>query len=192
MHSMPSDASDATPIGDAATADAITAALRDLESATATLRTLNYQMLPNPDRIQVLTRLETIARTLPALGHTLINQLVEQRACDTLGGTNLRELLANTLHISPTAASERIHVAHQLGSRTAFDGQPLDPEMPATAAAAHQGEINPAHVDVIRTFLRHLPDAIDQGTRDQAERDLAEHARTLRPDELKVAAERLA
>ncbi|MFC4603195.1 DUF222 domain-containing protein [Rhodococcus kronopolitis] len=95
-----------------------------------TLRELDTAAASNRDRLALLVRLEHVARTVPAIGHTLVNQLLEQRAADEFGGTTLRELLANTLRISPTKAAERVHAAKELGRTTTLGGDHLEPRSP--------------------------------------------------------------
>ena len=64
--------------------------------------------------------------------------------------------------------------------------------MPATAGACEEGSIGDAHVQVNRSFLRHLPSGVDAETRTLAEAQLARAATTLAPDALRKVAERLA
>lgn len=170
----------------------LAAALRTVETGMQSLRGLDTGAVSNRDRLALLVRLERVARTVPALGHTLVNQLLEQHASDEFGGVTLRELLANTLRISPAKAGERIHAAKELGAATTLGGQPLEPKLAATAASEHHGDLDPAHVHVIREFLHQLPAAVDAGTRQQAEAQLAGQALILRPDELRAVARRLA
>lgn len=56
--------------------------------------------------------------------------------------------------------------------------------MPATAQAQREGKIGDDHVQIIRSFFEHLPDAVKVGERIDAEADLAGQARDLRPDQL--------
>ena len=130
-----------------------------------------------------LDRIETLARMLPALGHELINQLAADATGEELGGT-LSHALANWLRITRREAARRIHEAADLGPRRALTGEPLAPKLAATAAAQQRGSIGAEHVQVIRGFFAHLPCWIDEPTRADAERKLAEVASQYRPDEL--------
>jgi hypothetical protein len=68
------------------------------------------------------------------------------------------------------------------GERRALTGEPLAPQLTATAAAQGEGETGVDHIKVIRSFFSHLPAKVDHGTREAAEADLAHYAREYRPD----------
>ena len=135
-------------------------------------------------RREQLTRIEALARMLPGLAHELINQLAADATGEELGGS-LSHALANWLRITRHDAARRIHEAADLGPRRALTGEPLAPRLQATAAAQQRGSIGGEHVQVIRGFFAHLPCWIDEPTRADAERKLAEVASQYRPDELK-------
>ncbi len=78
-----------------------------------------------------------------------------------------------------------------MGERRALTGEALAPLLAATAAAQCDGRIGDGHIKVIRSFFAQLPDAIDPGTRQAAEADLAGKARDYRPDELAKYAGRI-
>ncbi|MEQ6326640.1 HNH endonuclease signature motif containing protein, partial [Mycobacterium canetti] len=107
-----------------------------------------------------------------------------------LGGT-LCCALANRLRITKPDAARRIAEAKALGQRRALTGEPLAPQLTATAAAQRQGLIGEAHVKVIRAFVAHLPAEVDVSTREAAEADLAGKAAQYRPDELARYAQRV-
>ncbi len=151
---------------------------------------LSFAVFTTPERLRALERLEQAARRLRAPQHTLINQLDAQAGDDELGGT-LRAALADRLRITKPEAARRIAEAEDLGQRRALTGQPLAPQLPATAAAQRQGLIGEGHVKVIRGFLSHLPPEVDHFTRVAAEADLAGKAAQYRPDELAQYAQRI-
>jgi hypothetical protein len=70
-------------------------------------------------------------------------------------------------------------------------GEPLAPQLSATAAAQRGGLIGDGHVAVIRSFFAHLPAEVDRGTREAADADLAGKAGGYRPDELATYAQRI-
>ncbi|MEA2792589.1 MAG: hypothetical protein QOG73_4995 [Acetobacteraceae bacterium] len=151
---------------------------------------LTFDVLTTPERLRVLERWEQLRRWQPAVEHALINQLAEQADPTELGGT-LAAALANRLRISRTEASRRVHEAADLGPRRALNGEPLEPLLPATAAAQRNGNLGPGHIAVIRGFFHRLPDFVDLETRQQAEAQLAGLAGEYRPDELAKLADKL-
>ena len=120
----------------------------------------------------------------------MINQLGAQAGEEELGGT-LRCALADRLRITKAEAGRRIAEAEDLGERRALTGEPLAPQLTATAAAQRDGLIGDGHVKVIRSFFAHLPAEVDLGTREAAEADLARKAGEYRPDELAKYAGRI-
>jgi Domain of unknown function (DUF222) len=157
---------------------------------TDRLRTLTFDTLTTPERLNTLEHLERITRQLRAPQHELINQLDAQAGEQELGGT-LRTAVANRLRITKAEAGQRIHEAADLGPRQALTGEPLAPILTATATAQREGLIGDGHVRVIRRFFTHLPAEVDLSTRDAAEADLARKATQYRPDELAIYAQRI-
>jgi hypothetical protein len=151
---------------------------------------LSFDVLTTPERLRALERLERVARRLRAPQHGLINQLDTQASPVELGGS-LHSALADRLRISKAEAARRIAEAADLGERRALTGEPLAPQLSATAAGQREGSIGEGHVKVIRSFFAHLPDAVDPGTWEAAEADLADKARGYRPDELAKYAKRI-
>jgi len=149
-----------------------------------------YDALTTPERLTLLDRLEQETRRLRVPGHELINQLAEQAPPEELGG-KLSHALADRLRITPGEAARRVAEAADLGPRRAITGEVLPPLLTATAAAQRGGKIGPAHVAVIRRFLHQLPSAVDLGTRECAEQQLAGLATQFRPDHLADVARQL-
>jgi hypothetical protein len=150
---------------------------------------LTSDVLTTPERLNVLESLEVFRRQLPAVEHALINELAHEEPA-VLGG-KLPAVLADRLRISRAEASRRVHEAADLGQRRALNGEPLEPVLPATAAAQRNGELGAGHVAVIRSFWQRLPDFVDIETRGRAEAHLARLGREHRPDELSKLADKL-
>ncbi|CCK65684.1 HNH endonuclease signature motif containing protein [Mycobacterium canetti] len=151
---------------------------------------VSFEVLTTPERLAMLERLERLVRRLPAVGHALINQLDAQASEEELGAT-LCCALANRLRITKPDAARRIADAADLGPRRALTGEPLAPQLTATATAQRQGLIGEAHIKVIRSFFAHLPAEVDVSTREAADADLAGKAAQYRPDELARYARRV-
>ncbi len=161
-----------------------------LRAAHKRARDLTFDVLTTPERLTVLESLEQLRRGQLAMEHVLINQLAAQADATALGG-KLGPALANRLRISRAEASRRIHEAADLGERRALNGEPLEPVLPATAAAQRNGELGAGHVAVIRSFIHRLPDFVDIETRATAEAQLARLGLEHRPDELAKLADKL-
>ncbi len=147
-------------------------------------------MLTTPERlVGARSASEGFRRVLPAVEHGLINELARVEPA-VLGG-KLPAVLADRLRISRAEASRRVHEATDLGERRALNGEPLEPVLPATAAAQRNGELGPAHVAVIRSFWQRLPSFVDLETRTHAEAQLARLSSEHRPDELAKLADKL-
>lgn len=78
-----------------------------------------------------------------------------------------------------------------MGPRTALTGQPSEPLLAETAAAAADGAIGAEHIQLIRKAMAALPGWVDAHTRDRFEADLVIAARANTPDVLKDVAGRL-
>ena len=161
-----------------------------LHSAVSRIVGHCYGALTTPDRLALLDRLEQETRRLRVPGHELINQLAEQATPAELGG-RLAHALADRLRITRGEAARRVAEAADLGPRRALTGEALPPLLTATAAAQRDGRIGTAHVAVIRRFLHQLPRAVDLGTRECAEQQLAGLATQSRPDHLADVARQL-
>ena len=151
---------------------------------------LSFDALTTPERLNLLERLEVVARQLPVPGHALINQLAEQAGEEELGN-RLSRALADRLRITRGEAARRVAEAADLGERRALTGEVLPPLLTATAEAQRTGRIGGAHVHVIRGFLDRLPSFVDIESREKAEAHLARLATKFRPDQVDRLADRL-
>lgn len=174
-----------------ADAEAVTAALDELERAWDKLASLPFHALAATQALEVLHRLETHRRRQPATEHALLVHLQHQATAKEMGAKSWRAVLSSRLGISGSDAGRRIAEAARLGARRAVTGEPLEPELPGTAAAQARGEIGTEHVTVIRDFMDHLPSDIDPGTRAAAESQLGGLAGGLTPEGLRSVARQL-
>ena len=178
------------------TRDAVMAAVDRYRAALADLVALSVDgmsldRLSVRDLFAVLDAMQTGRCQTPGVEHEAL-RLIGSQATPEQIGTSLPKYLADRLRIRPGEARRRVADAEMLAGRTALTGEPLQPVWPATAAAQRAGHINAAHVAEIRRFFTAQPGWVDAATRDSAEANLAEQATKLRPDELRVLAERLA
>ncbi len=170
---------------------AFTSALDDLDAAWDKLASLPVHALAAPQALAVLGRLEIQRRRQPAVEHALITHAQSQASAIDMGAKSWRAVLSSRLGISGPDAGRRIAEAAALGPRRAVTGEPLEPQLAATAAAQARGEIGAEHVTVIRDFMSQLPAEVDPGTRTAAESQLAQLAGGLTPEGLRKVARRL-
>ena len=174
-----------------ADAEAVMAALDEFDMAWDKLASLPIHALRAGQVLAVLDRLETHRRRQPTAEHALLVHLQSQSTTKEMGAKSWRAVLSNRLGISGADAGRRISEAAQLGPRRAVTGEPLEPELPGTAAAQARGEIGTEHVAVVRDFMNHLPADVDAGTRAAAESQLAGLAGGLTPEGLRKVARQL-
>ena len=125
------------------------------------------------------------------VGHRLVAGLADAPVAE-LGETSVAAALSTLLRISKSEAHRRIREAADLAPRRALTGEVLEPLLPCTAAAQARGQIGAEHVRIIRRFFDHLPSFVTYDEREAAEAQLASLACGLKPEELRVAADRLA
>ncbi|OBH98724.1 HNH endonuclease signature motif containing protein [Mycobacterium sp. E2733] len=147
--------------------------------------------LATREQLAMLERCEKVRRQLPAIEHPLINNLTRQATAEELGG-KLSHAIAESTLVSRAEASRRIKEATDLGPRRGLTGEPLDPILPATAAAQRDGRLGGGQVAVIRRFFHQLPGWVDFATRQAVEADLATHGTRYRPEQLAELADHIA
>jgi hypothetical protein len=125
--------------------EAIDAALNKLDA-------LDKDALSHAERLVLLERRETWRRRLPAGEYDLLNELAHASS-EEIGGRPAH-VLADRLRIYRRDARRRFDEAVDLGARRALTGQPLPPELEATAAGQCAGLIGEDQVTIIREFFR--------------------------------------
>ncbi|TDO10288.1 uncharacterized protein DUF222 [Mycobacterium sp. BK086] len=165
----------------------IEVALEALDTAIELMGAADIEELPAPQRFAALERFESAIRRQVAMSHSQITQLERYEGCPPIP-----IVLADVLRISRAAAKRRVRDAEQLTPRTTLTGEPLPAPLPDTGQAWEAGELDIEHVRVIQKFFRDLPDHVGPTEVEKAQRTLAQHARTMRPDQLEKVADRLA
>ena len=168
----------------------IDGAVGQIDAAIDVLESVDLSGLSADELIRLAGRCEKLVRRQSVVRGDIVVE-VGRRSISEFGGAP-QKVLADWLRISPAEARRRAAVAEPLATRTTLTGEPLPARQPATAQAWREGELDIEHVRVIQRFLAELPIAVPRDDRDGAEAFLAEHARSLRPDQLARLAERLA
>ena len=169
------------------TMSSIADALAALDGAIESLRAADWGALGIRDRLISLERLETAMRRQRSLSHSVIDGLDDEGV-----GAPVAVAVSDVLRISRGEARRRIRDAAQLQPRTTLTGQPVPPDLPATAAAWQDGVLDPEHLRAIQGFIHELPEHVAPADVEEAEAFLAEHAALLRPDQLEKLAAQLA
>lgn len=171
--------------------DEAAAVFDDLDAVLARARALPVDAMNIRQQLAMLERCEKARRQLPAIEHPVINSLAHQATPEELGGTVSHAIAEATL-ISRAEASRRVKEAADLGPRQGLTGEPLEPTLPATAAAQRAGALGGGQVAVIRRFFHRLPGWVDFATRKAVEADLAEAGTHFRPEQLAELADHIA
>lgn len=163
--------------------------LVQLGTAADDLATSDFDAIPIAELLATMQQLEAVRRRVRACA-TAVAAAVDRRDEQALGGISHR-VIADALRISPAAARRRIRDGAQLAPRTTLTGQPVPPELPATARSWHAGLLDGEHLRVIQRCLRELPGQVAPADVARAENFLAEQAELLRPDQLEKVAGQL-
>src|SRR3954451_18179113 len=172
-------------------AEAVQATIAALRAVHDDLAGLPIEALSKPELIEALDELETLACQLPTQSQRMLARLQAETTAKDMGAKSWREVLAIRWRISTGEAARRLDEAAAFAPRRTLTGQPLDPELPATAAAQAHGSINREHVTVVREAMGRIPLAVDSVTRAQIEVELVRTAIGVGPKELKDNAERI-
>ena len=172
-------------------AEAVQATVAALRAAHDELAALPIDALTKSELVDALDELETLTCALPAQSHRMLARLQAQTTATDMGAKSWREVLATRWRISTSEAARRLEEAAALAPRRTLTGQPLAPELPATAAAQAHRSINREHVKVVREAMERIAPAVDSFTRAQIEVDLVRTAMGVGPKELKDNAERI-
>jgi hypothetical protein len=164
--------------------------LDELDAVRAKLASFDYAVLTGRDLVAIAERGEHAHRQDAALDHTVYAALADRYMPEDYGGRSVKDVLAARLHLDTAHIAARFKHAEQFGPRWSFTGEQLEPVLAHTAAGLARGEPAVEHVEVIRKAVKALPGWIDEATRAEAERDLAHLGAGLRPEDLRVTAER--
>jgi hypothetical protein len=109
----------------------------------------------------------------------------------TVGYSTTTELLRAVGRVSLGEARARVAAAADVLPGCGLNGAPVEPKLPATAAAVVEHPIGAADVKVIRAVLARIPPHLDAQTRAEVEAELAHHARALDSGQLAVLGKRI-
>ncbi|MBH0121905.1 DUF222 domain-containing protein [Rhodococcus sp. CX] len=162
----------------------VEARLSALDAAVDGLLGDDLSGLSNDDIVGVLQRLEVTLRKASAVGHRLVVEATERIIPGHLGCRSVNDLLVGTLRISAADAARRVKGAKKVGTWRSLDGEDIEPELPATAAAVKTGTIGSDHVAAVAKVMRKVPHGVGFDEITVAEKILADAACSVTPDDL--------
>lgn len=167
------------PLMNAAQAQArIGAALDVIDSAHNALRQTSTDVVGNAFRVEVAERLETQHRTNRGLMYRIFGEIADPP--DGPGVLpSVRGVLWARLRITPQEITRRFKLAVRIRPRRSLTGPPLEPELPALAAAVSAGTVGEDHIRAVCAAVDTLPSRVSPGDAAEAERKLVQHAAKL-------------
>ncbi|MEZ0384070.1 MULTISPECIES: HNH endonuclease signature motif containing protein [Mycobacteriaceae] len=162
--------------------DTIMGCLDEQEAINARLAQCSFDALSPEELVEVLARREVLAWQAPAIDHQILARLVAEGHDEVLAGCSLTKALSERLRISTADVRRRVDEAAELGPRTSITGEPLEPVLPALAAAQADGRVGPEQVAIARKAMAKIPARVSASDRGRAERDLAALASEFAPE----------
>ncbi|MGH3694420.1 MAG: DUF222 domain-containing protein [Pseudonocardiaceae bacterium] len=147
--------------------------------------------LDDKDVLRALRQIEELTRTAQSVMLGLVAEVETRGIAGREGFGSTPRMLSAMLRLSATEARTRVEQAAMVGPRRAMTGQPLEPRLPATAAALAAGQIGAGQLKVITDTMAALPASVPEPARERVEADLAGYARDFDPRRLRIIAHRM-
>ncbi|MEV0298023.1 DUF222 domain-containing protein [Nocardia sp. NPDC050710] len=155
-----------------------------LRVAVAELLEAPLTGLSNDAVVCALREVEQASRMLAAVGHRLIVEASDRSLPSHSGTGTVKRFLMQTLRLSSADAAARVGAATSLGTWHDMGGEPVEPHLPATAAAQADGDISVDHARGIAAVMKRVPGSTRDAEFRAAEEILADFARTGSPDDI--------
>ncbi|MFW0793587.1 DUF222 domain-containing protein [Gordonia sp. CPCC 205515] len=136
------------------------------------------------DTIAAAEAHERSARRMSYLGLQRVMECNDRGVAGLEGYRSINDFMAFALRI--TDPGRRRKLMFHLMPMYSLTGELLAPKCPNLAAALADGAIGPDHAITVIDILTKIPGAVDPEVREAAEAEMAEHARSFMPQELKV------
>lgn len=137
-----------------------------------------------------LRELDLLERQVRSKKVRVIAQIANQQVAQDKGYPGVVQLLVDVLRLRQATANELVSVAERIGPRQTMTGQPLEPRLPATAAAMATGELHADHYRVITQAVDYLGARVSDAQIADLEAELAELGKGLHPYQLTQEANR--
>jgi hypothetical protein len=147
--------------------------------------------LSDAELLAELQALETQAHATWAQMLSVVAEIDSRGTAATVGYRSTMELVRAVARVSRSEARARLAAATDVLSGRGVSGAPVEPRLPATAAAVAEHAIGAEDVAVIRSILARIPPHIDTQQRVEVEAELAHQARVLDAGQLAVLGKRM-
>lgn len=153
----------------------IGSALDAIDAAHDVLRRTSSDLVGNAFRVEVAERLEAQDRTNRGLMYRVFGEIADPP--DGPGSVPLvRGMLWARLRITPKEITRRFKLAARIRPHRSLTGPPLEPELPALAAAVAAGTVGEDPIRAVCTAVDVLPSRVSRSEAANAERRLVRHA----------------
>jgi hypothetical protein len=122
---------------------------------------------------------------------SVVAEIDSRNVAGQVGYGTTVELVRAIARVSRGEARARVAAAADVLPGRGLGGVPVEPKLPATAAAVAERVIGAADVAVIRSVLARIPAHLGAEKRAEVEAELARHARTLDAGQLAVLGKRI-
>lgn len=156
----------------------IRAALDAIDAAHHMLRATPSDVVGNAFRVEVAERLEAQGRTNRGLMYRIFGEIgdpPDEAGCAPV----VRGMLSARLRLTPNEVTRRLRLAARIRPRRTLTGAPLEPELPALAAAVAAGTVGEDHIRAVCAAVDSLPSCVGPADAAGAERTLVAHAAKL-------------
>ncbi|MFL6164088.1 MAG: DUF222 domain-containing protein [Jatrophihabitantaceae bacterium] len=122
---------------------------------------------------------------------SVLAELNSRNVPGALGFRGLSDLIAAQLRCGRSEARKRALAVERFGARRSLTGQPLEPVLPATAAAFEAGEVGCEHAAAIAETVEAIPAPDRAEHAGPVESTLLAHARTVDPRTVRLLGQRI-
>ncbi|WP_235831410.1 HNH endonuclease signature motif containing protein [Gordonia zhaorongruii] len=162
-----------------------------IDAAAAKLAATSLVAMPDDEVLPTVEIFERAHRRTDGVDAALFTELSDRMSYRKAGYLSPTTYLESGLRLGSSEAKRRRTVAAAIAHMTSFQGETLDPALPATADAVSDGAIGTDHVLQIEKTMDRIPHRVADDVRADAEAQLAEAARALSPAGLATVGNRL-
>jgi hypothetical protein len=153
-----------------------------------------YADILRADKAEIVEQVRTLQQALNRIYAMLgmaTSKIDAEGAKATHGYNTAEEWLSEALHCSPAEAGRIARRGRAVNPSRTLDGTVVPAIAPLAGAAAREGALSPAHVDVIAKTMAKIPADVSDDDRVAGEKILVDLAREVKPHAVAAAGDRL-